>query len=79
MSDTRYEYQSEFAKKYYGQGLEAGREALVRSLTRIIEARGLALSPAQRERIESCQELETLERWLERAIGISSTAELFEG
>lgn len=95
MSDTRYEYQSEFAKKYFGQGLaeglaegreegreqgrEEGREAMIRSLLRILDRRGLALSPDDRVRIESCADLSTLERWMDRAIDITVASELFDG
>lgn len=70
MSDTRYEYQSDFARKYFAFGLEAGRGALVRSLLRILDHRGLVLSADDRKRIESCPDLATLERWMDRAMDI---------
>lgn len=82
MSDTRYEYQSEFARKYFGQGLAEGRgegrEALVRSLLRILDHRGLVLSSDDRKRIESCPDLATLERWMDRALDIEVASDLFD-
>ena len=44
----------------------------------VLDARGLAVSDAERERIVSCVDLETLTRWHRRAITIASTDELFE-
>jgi hypothetical protein len=46
------------------EGREAGlSEALRRAILDILELRGLAVTATQRERVESCQSLETLERW----------------
>ncbi|HWN71925.1 MAG TPA: hypothetical protein VNM90_30005 [Haliangium sp.] len=42
-----------------------------------LEARGLPVTEAQRKRIVSCTDLETLDRWTRRAATISSTKELF--
>ena len=92
MSDTRYEYQSEFAKKFFGRGLEEGRlegrqegrlegrqEGVTLSLLRILERRSLSLSPEERQRIERCSDLATLERWLDRAVEVNAASELFDG
>jgi len=43
-----------------------------------LDARGLAISDAQRERIVSCDDLEILTRWVRRSATITSTDELFE-
>jgi hypothetical protein len=42
---------------------EARREGLQRMLVEVLQIRGFALTDAQRERIASCDTLETLERW----------------
>jgi hypothetical protein len=48
----------------FHRGMEAGhRRSLRRFIFDLLELRGLAVTPAQRERIESCESLETLERW----------------
>jgi hypothetical protein len=46
------------------EGREEGREVLRRLLVATFEQRGFVLTPAQRERIESCESFEILERWL---------------
>jgi len=44
---------------------EGRREQLRRSVVDVLELRGFTLSQAQRERIASCESVETLERWYE--------------
>ncbi len=76
MDLKKYEYQSEFARKYVSDGeVKAKAEAIVT----VLEARGLAVAPEFRDRIESCRELETLQHWLVRAATAATTEQLFEG
>jgi hypothetical protein len=70
-----YEYQSDFAKKYVAQGRA---EEAARALLTVLRGRGLAVSDAVRERILSQQDLEQLERWLERAIVAPSVAAVLD-
>jgi hypothetical protein len=44
----------------------------------VLDARSLAVTDAQRERILGCKDLETLTRWHRRAVTVSSTDALFE-
>ena len=44
-------------------GRQAQRELLHRTILDVLELRGLPVTQATQERIESCDELETLERW----------------
>jgi hypothetical protein len=44
----------------------------------VLEARGLAVSGAQREVILGCSDLETLKRWHRRAVTVAATDTLFE-
>jgi hypothetical protein len=55
-------------QKGLAEGHEAGlaeglRRSLGRAILDILELRGFAVTVAQRERVESCESLETLERW----------------
>jgi hypothetical protein len=43
-----------------------------------LEARGLAVTDAERERILSCTDLETLARWVRRAATIATSDAQFE-
>jgi hypothetical protein len=44
----------------------------------ILEARGIAVSLAQRQEILRCQDLDRLDRWLRRAALASSAGEVLE-
>jgi hypothetical protein len=44
----------------------------------VLDARGLAVSDAQHERIVNCKDIEILTRWVRRSATIVSTDELFE-
>ncbi len=55
------------------------REQARKYLFRILELRDIALDAAQRARIDTCDDLEALERWLLRAIEVHAAAELLDG
>jgi len=83
-----YEYQSDFAKRYFGQGRTEGRvegraegraEEAARALLTVLRVRGLAVPDAVRERILAQKDPERLERWLEKAaVAASVTAVIDE-
>jgi len=56
------------------EGETTGRIA---ALLAILTTRGLEVSSAARTRIEACKEVETLNRWIERAITAASTENIF--
>jgi hypothetical protein len=74
MASGQYEYQSDFAKKHRAEGRVEG-EAL--SIVTVLEARGLPVTSEARARILACADLEILERWLRKAVSVSSADELF--
>jgi hypothetical protein len=87
VSAVGYTYQSDFAKKYYGQGLDQGREegfargigtGEARALLMVLEGRGLRPDGAQRARIEDASRDE-LEGWLLRVTRAATVEELLEG
>lgn len=91
MHKGTYEYQSEFARKYVAQGreeglkegreegLQKGREEGEReALFEVLNARGLKVQEAERQRIESCTDLMQLKRWLRLAVSVRATEELFK-
>jgi hypothetical protein len=74
-----YKFQSDFAKKYFGQGLEKGlEEGEARAVVKVLEARGLKVSKAVRQRVASCADLAQLDQWLQRATAVKKAAEIFE-
>ena len=60
----------------FGAKAEARGEArgVARSILKLLETRGIAVSPAKREEILGCTDLERLDRWLLRA-GVATSAD----
>ena len=70
-----YEYQSDFARKYVAQGrAEEGADALLA----VLEARGITVSDAIRERILAQKDPERLRRWLKKAAVATSAAAVLD-
>jgi hypothetical protein len=79
MSAHTYEYQSDFARKYYGQGKAEGTaEGEVRAILVVLDARDLSVSDEARTRITSCTDLDQLEIWVRRAATVGSAEDLFD-
>jgi len=86
-----YEYQSDFAKRLFGQGRSQGEadgrargEAEGRArgeadaLLTVLTARGLHITDDHRTRITTCTDLNQLQTWLTKAVTITNTTELFD-
>jgi hypothetical protein len=69
MASKKYEYQSEFAKRYFGQG-----EA--QALLLVLDARGVDVPEEVRQRILRCTDLAVLDAWLARAANAKTVAEV---
>ncbi len=57
--------------------LEGKIEGQIEGILRILKARHIPVTDEQRARIRSCTDLPTLDQWLERAVSLDSTEELF--
>ncbi|MFL5344244.1 MAG: hypothetical protein ACJ8AT_05595 [Hyalangium sp.] len=78
MQRGTYEYQSNFARKYVAQGREEGRqEGEQEALLEVLDARGLEVDAASRQRILACKDLAQLKIWLRKAVTTDSVQELF--
>jgi hypothetical protein len=79
MASKNYEYQSDFAKRYFAQGQERG-EALgeARALLGVLEARRIDVSEEVRQRILSCTNLAMLDAWLARALRATIISEVMD-
>lgn len=75
MQIPNYEYQSDFAKKYFSEGKAQGK---AQALLRFIAARGLPLSAEQRTTIEQCSDLERLDTWIDRAGQANSVSDILD-
>jgi hypothetical protein len=84
-------YKSKFVDGWYQQGRAAGEaEGIEKGIAqgrartratdilRILESRGLRPTPAERELIESCDDLGQLDTWFDRALTATTAASVFE-
>jgi Arc/MetJ-type ribon-helix-helix transcriptional regulator len=83
MKSGKYEYQSEFARKYVAQGRQEGiQEGELRgelgALLEVLDSRGLKVDDEARQRILACTDPAQLKRWLRQVAKVESVEELFE-
>ena len=77
MNSGRYEYQSDFAKKHQAYGRAEGKaEGKAEGVLKVMEARHIAISDEQKQRILNCTDLALLDRWLAQSVSVSSADEL---
>ena len=85
-----YEFQTESIRDAIAKGRSQGRaegreegreegQAAARAVTvlEVLDARGLPITDEQRRRIQECKDIDTLARWLRRAVTVASTEEIF--
>ena len=73
-----YEYKSDFAKKYYGDGVADGEaKGEARSILTVLATRRVEVPDSVRERVMSCTDPAVLNRWLERSVTVSDAEDLF--
>jgi hypothetical protein len=62
------------------EGLAKGRaEGLAEGLLRLLASRDIQLDPDQRTKIETCTDLDQLDRWFDRALRATSLDEVLNG
>ncbi|MBI2390264.1 MAG: hypothetical protein HYV09_11805 [Deltaproteobacteria bacterium] len=79
MKQGRYEYQSEFAKRYVAEGRAEGHaEGMAEALLEILSARGIEVDAAVAERVRSCTDRSRLDAWIRRAAVATRLADVFD-
>jgi hypothetical protein len=81
MPNGRYEYKSEFARKYFAEGLEKGREEGLadgerRTLLKLLRLKFQHLPPTIVARVEAA-EIADLDRWAERILAATTLDDVF--
>jgi hypothetical protein len=77
METGKYEYKSDFARKYIAEGRAEGKaEGRAEALLQLLEARGVPLTEANRAAVYACRDVATLERWFARAMTAHSIDEV---
>ena len=78
MATSTYPFASELRSQGREEGRAKGREeGRAQDIERLLDKRGIAMTPADRERISSCRDGETLDTWLDRVLTISDITGLF--
>ena len=71
---TTSEYEKTFIERIFDQGITEEKAA---GVLRILDARGIAASQEQRQRVTGCTDTAQLDLWFNRAITASTAAEVF--
>jgi hypothetical protein len=75
---TTSEYEKTLAERIHDQGMAEGEaKGEAKALLRLLAARGLAPSEAQRSLVASCTDSAQLDIWFDRAIKATTAAEVF--
>jgi predicted transposase YdaD len=79
---TTSEYEKTFVERIHDQGIAEGEakgkaEGKAEAVLRLLDARGLAPSQEQRQRVASGTDPAQLDLWFDRAITASTAAEVF--
>ena len=66
---------SAFAKRHYAAGEVAGERNTIRM---VLKACGLTPTEEQAERVEACDDLDTLKKWAEAALTATNADDIFQ-
>ena len=78
MATSTYPFASELRSQGREEGRAKGREeGRAQDIERLLDKRGIAMTPADRERISSCRDGKTLDTWLDRVLTIADLSEPF--
>ena len=78
MNPLGVQFYDESQQKSFDRGRDEGRaEEKAAAILAVLETRGLSPGGEERERIETCTDFATLDRWLRRAVTVASIRDLF--
>lgn len=73
---ANFQPRTKWERESFSAGISEGEaKGEAKALLRILSSRNLPLADDQRRRIEQCQDVQQLERWIERALSARSAAE----
>jgi hypothetical protein len=75
---TTSKYEKTFIERIHDEGIAEGEaRGEAKAVLRLLDAREIALSPEQRERVASSTDSAQLDRWFDRAVTARTAAEVF--
>jgi flagellar biosynthesis/type III secretory pathway protein FliH len=79
---ARYEYQSDFARKYFSEGLEKGMakgqaQGKADALLKLLQLKRFTLTEEQRQRVLECGDEAVLDGWMARVLDARALADVF--
>jgi hypothetical protein len=75
---TTSEYEKTFVERIYDQGIAEGKaRAKAENVLKLLDARHLAPTQEQRQRVTSCTDPAQLDVWFDHAITAGTAAEVF--
>lgn len=74
MLPQQYQFQDESLRRSFDKGRA---QASARAVLAVLEAREVAVTEGERERILACTDLEQLDKWVIKSVKVASAAELF--
>jgi len=78
MQTGKYEYQSDFVRKHYFQGMAEGKaEGKAELLLKLLRRRGFTVDENVEARVHACHDGAQLDAWAEQVLGATSLAEVF--
>lgn len=78
MATGTYEYKSDFARRYYGEGKAEGKvEEAVAAILTVLKTRNIDVPDDVCERIMACTDAAQLTEWLERAVTVARATDIF--
>jgi hypothetical protein len=79
MDLKKYEFKTEFARKYLAEGRQEGRaQGKAEALLRVLSARGVEVPASVRQQVLTCTDPSVLDRWIERAVVAATAAEVVD-
>ena len=83
MTLSDYEFRTELIGRPFREGEAKGQaegraEGRAEAILGVLDAKGIAVSDAVRERVTSSTDLVELDRWVRRAVGAERAEDLFE-
>lgn len=83
MSTTTWRYQSDFARKYFDQGLAEGEakgkaEGKAEDILAVLSARGITVADDARARITNCDNPDQLSTWLIKAVTATAVSDVLD-